>query len=353
MREQITVLLAQNAARSARVQDLEGRLAKDSHNSSKPPTSDGLKRALPQRRSLRRSSGRKPGGQLGHRGQTLPLLTSDQVDAVVTHRPTVCGVCQAPLEAQGVSATVTGLDRRQVHDLPPQRLQVTEHQALHVQCAVCQHITAAPFPMSVPSRAQYGSHLRAWVVYLVTQQCVPYARVRDLLVEGYGATVSLGTLVTWVRQAAQALVPVETALKHALGCAPVLHNDETGIRRMGQLAWAHVTSTPQLTHYAIHAKRGTAATDAIGVLPQYTGVSVHDGWTPYQTYSGCRHALCNVHHLRELTFLEEQYPQTWATAVRSSARCARRWPRRAPLATPASSPTSGTLSSPATSRRSP
>ena len=84
------------------------------------------------------------------------------------------------------------------------------------------------------------------------------------------------------------------------------------MRRSGRLAWAHVASTPRLTHYAIHAKRGAEATEAIGILPGYTGVSVHDGWKPYQAQYACRHALCNIHHLRELTFVEEQYHQPWA-----------------------------------------
>ncbi|MEO7003270.1 MAG: IS66 family transposase [Ktedonobacterales bacterium] len=313
-REQIATLLRQSAEMQQRLTDLEARLAKDSHNSSKPPASDGLKRPPPQTRSLRRRSGRTPGGQLGHRGETLHLVAPAQVDAVVEHRPPVCATCQASLDA---TAVVTGRERRQVHELPPTRLQVTEHQALQVRCAACQQVTTALFPSRVASRAQYGPHLRAWVVYLVTHQCVPYARVRDVLVEGYGVHLSLGTLVAWVRQAAQSLVPVETALKQALAHAPILHSDETGVRRAGRLVWAHVTSTPRLTHYAIHPKRGTAATDAIGILPGYTGVSVHDGWKPYQTYTGCRHALCNVHHLRELTFLEEQYQQTWATDLKA------------------------------------
>jgi transposase len=115
---------------------------------------------------------------------------------------------------------------------------------------------------------------------------------------------------------AAALGPVEDAIKAALVRAPVLHVDETGVRRAGKLAWAHVASTARLTHYAIHAKRGTPATDAIGILPSYHGVSVHDGWKPYRAYTACRHALCNIHHLRELTFLAEAYHQPWAKEVK-------------------------------------
>ncbi len=309
-REQIAALLE-------RVHELEARLAKDSHNSGKPPSSDGLKRQLPRTRSLRRASGKKPGGQLGHRGETLHLVAAPNV--IVEHRPTVCAACQTPLEGgeDGVAPEVVACERRQVQDLPTIRLCVTEHQALSIRCPACQQVTAGAFPPAAPSRAQYGPQLRALAVYLVAQQFVPYARTRDLLTDLCGARLSVGTLVEWVQQSAQTLEPVEEELKAALHRAPVLHSDETGVRRSGRLAWAHVASTARLTHYAIHAQRGSEATSDIGILPDYRGVSVHDGWKPYQAQANCRHALCNVHHLRELTFVEEQYDQPWAKDLKA------------------------------------
>lgn len=295
-RGQITALLAE-------VQDLRGKLAKDSHNSHKPPTSDGLQR---RPRSQRRPSGRKSGGQLGHPGQTLPLVATP--DQVVRHQPAQCWHCQADLEGVAPHAA----ERRQVLDLPSIRLHVREHRAGHVRCPACGELAVAAFPAEVASRIQYGPRLRALVVYLVEQQLVPYARVRDLLADLLGQALSVGTLVRMVQECAQALAPVEEALKAQAQAAPVLHNDETGVRVAGRLEWIHVSSTATLTHYGVHAKRGTAATDAIGILPAFGGVSVHDGWKPYQTYIGCRHALCNVHHLRELTFVEEELHQPWA-----------------------------------------
>lgn len=297
LRQQVTVLVA-------RVQDLEARLAKDSHNSGKPPASDGLARKT---RSLRRRSGKKPGGQLGHRGETLRLAAVP--DVVVEHRPAVCLGCGVPLAADALTVL---RERRQVHELPPLRLSVTEHQALHVQCRVCRVVSMGTFPVEAPSRAQYGPRLRAFAAYLVQQQLVPYGRVRELFGALFGVHLSLGTLVAWVRQAAATLEPVEQQIKAALGRAPVLHSDETGVRRAGRLAWAHVASTGRLTHYAIQAQRGGVATDAIGILPGFQGVSVHDGWAAYRANASCRHALCNIHHLRELTFLEEQFDQAWA-----------------------------------------
>jgi len=140
--------------------------------------------------------------------------------------------------------------------------------------------------------------------------------VREFLADLLGVRVSLGTLTRWVAQGAETLRPVEEAIKAALVRAPVLHSDESGVRRAGKLAWAHVASTSRLSHYAIHAKRGREATDAIGILPRYHGVSVHDGWKPYRHYTQCRHALCNIHHLRELTFVEEQSHQVWASELK-------------------------------------
>ncbi len=304
-REQIVQL-------GAYIRDLEARLAKDSHNSSKPPSSDGLKRKT---RSLRAKSGKKPGGQLGHRGETLRLVAAP--DAVVEHRPAHCSQCRTPL----ADAEVVLRERRQVQELPPVvSLVVSEHRALHVRCPECGQVSVGAFPAEVPSRAQYGSRVRALAVYLVEQQHLPLGRVQQVLADALGMRLARGTLVGWIAQAARALEPVERHIKGALAQAPVLHHDETGVRRAGTLAWAHVTSTPRLTHYAIHPKRGREATDAIGILPAFGGVSVHDGWSSYGVYTACRHALCNVHHLRELTFLEEEYRQAWAADMKALLR---------------------------------
>ena len=192
--EEIAALRAENARQRdqiallvARVRELEARLAKDSHNSGKPPSSDGVARKT---KSLRRRSGKQPGGQLGHRGETLRLVATP--DAVVEHRPSVCARCQAPLDELD-EAAVVGHERRQVRELPALRLVVQEHRALHVRCPHCQAITVGLFPRQAASRAQYGPRLRALAVYLVEQQFVPYGRVCELFADLFGASLSLGT----------------------------------------------------------------------------------------------------------------------------------------------------------------
>jgi transposase len=318
--EEIAALKAENAALReqvlvlvARVQELEGRLAKDSHNSSQPPSSDGLAR---KPKSLRLKSGKKPGGQPGHRGRHLRLVA--QPDLVITHRPTTCGTCYTPLAPRAWA----WVERRQVHELPPLRLVVTEHQIAHVRCTRCGATTRGQTPASVLAPVRYGPRLRALAVYLVQQQFVPYARGRELLAEVFGAPLSVGTLVRLVRQAGDHLQvhAVEGQIRRQLRREAVLHHDETGLRVVDAagagLQWTHVTSTPRVTQYALHPQRGAQALDAIGILPRFRGVSLHDGWTAYRHYHRCRHALCNAHHLRELSFVEEELHQAWAGTLK-------------------------------------
>src|SRR6266851_3195202 len=124
----------------------------------------------------------------GHRGETLRLVATP--DTVVEHRPTVCARCQAPLDELD-DAAVELRERRQVCELPTLRLVVQEHRALHLRCPRCQAVTVGTFPAEAPSRAQYGPRLRALAVYLVEQQFVPYARVRELFADLFGASLSL------------------------------------------------------------------------------------------------------------------------------------------------------------------
>jgi transposase len=315
LRAQVAALQQQVQVLLAEVQRLKGRLAKDSHNSSKPPSSDGLGRKT---KSLRQPSGKPSGGQPGHRGHQVRLVAIP--DEVVVHTPVRCAGCQQvlPNDAPG------WVERRQVHELPLVRVRVTEHQIRHVRCPVCGVTTEAEAPTGVGAPRQYGPRLRAVAAYLVQQQFVPYARTRELFAEVFGVALSEGTLVNLVRQGAARLQGVADQIKAALQPAPVLHHDETGLRVAGPegagLQWTHVTCTQDLTHYARHPARGVAALDAIGVLPAYTGVSVHDGWTSYRHYTRCRHALCNAHHLRELTFVEEELQQVWAGQLKTLLR---------------------------------
>src|SRR6266487_218902 len=306
LRQENATLRDQVAVLSERINVLEAKLAKDSHNSHLPPSSDRFHR---QPKSLRKKSGKKPGGQAGHPGSTLKL--SPTPDQVMVHPVEVCQHCQQDLR----EVASLQVERRQVLDLPPKHVLVIEHQAQQKCCPACHQISLAAFPDDVRAPVQYGAALGAVGVYLVQQQLLPYERACEVIEDLLGPAMSVGTLVGLVERCAEQLAPVEQQIKAALSRAEVLHQDETGLYVAGKCHWMHVSATDHLTHYAVHPKRGKEALDAIGILADFGGVSVHDGWGSYWQYR-CQHALCNVHHLRDLTFLEEEQQQAWASEMK-------------------------------------
>lgn len=281
----------------AEIVELKARLAANSRNSSRPSSSDGLSKPAvdPKKRSLRERSGKKQGGQEGHAGARLDRVAVP--DAIVEHPPECCDGCGADL-AEAESAP--GGESRQVFDVPEQRaLRVIEHVATQRRCD-CGHVSCGRFPDGLGAPTQYGPGVRALGVYLHVFQHLPYDRACQALCDLVGAEVSTGTLTSWVTAAAAGLCDFDERLRILLADAPVCHFDETGARIAGRLGWVHSASTSTLTRYSTHQRRGQEAIDHAGVLPDFTGVAVHDGWAPYRNYERCEHGLCNIHHLREL-----------------------------------------------------
>ena len=296
----------QIAALSQQVKDLQDRLAKDSHNSSLPPSSD---RFVRQPKSVRTKSEKKSGGQEGHQGTTLRF--AEAPDEVIEHRVTVCACCQHDLRE--VQACVTL--RRQVVDIPSPQLLVQEHRAEQKQCPRCQQMTLASFPPTVTAPIQYGPRIGAVAVYLTQQQLLPLERTCEVLSDLLGVQMSEATVGELIQRTACQLAPVEQQIKEALIESPVLHQDETGVRVAGKGYWEHVSSTATLTHYQVHASRGQEALNAIGILPLFKGISIHDCWASYFLYD-CEHALCLVHVLRELVFQAEERGAIWAAELK-------------------------------------
>ena len=287
---------------SARVDELEGRLRKDSHNSSKPPSSDGLSR---KPKSLRVSSGRKSGGQKGHPGNTLRRAATP--DVIVPHPlPDHCDGCGARLDAQADGMIE---DWRQVFDLVRPVLQVTEHRGYELLCR-CGQRHRSVFPGHVTAPVQYGPVLKSTLVYLTQQQLLPMQRTTEIMSDLFGVQLSQGSVHSSIAQAAQTLEPEVERIAAAMKLAPVAHFDETGQRVGARLRWLHSASTSDLAWYGAHDKRGQIAMDAFGILPEFLGTAVHDGLAAYRAYA-CAHGLCNAHHLRELVYLDETIAQTW------------------------------------------
>jgi transposase len=285
-------------------------VAKDSHNSSRPPSTDPpwAKRT----KSLRRPSGRRPGGQAGHYGETLRLVA--QPNRVVEHRPRECRSCHASLD----SAQVVGHRRQQVVEVVPARLKVTEHRLAVLRCGRCGKTTRGEFAGSVRSGVQYGPGVKARVLYLQQYQLLPYARTAEAMRDLFGCLLSTGTVANIVRECSDALLKTELKIKRGLRRSSLIHADETGLRVEGRLQFVHVASNSRLTHYAAASGRGRTAMEEAGVLARYRGTCVHDGWPAYSFYTQCRHALCGAHLLRELTFFAELSAETktWAQPLK-------------------------------------
>jgi transposase len=295
----------QQAARtqlSARVAQLEHQLATQSHNSSTPPSSDGLGKKT---KSRREKSGKKPGGQPGHPGQTLRMVA--QPAHTVRHDPERCPDCGEPL----ADVPATDVEARQVFDVVLSPLEVTEHQVGTKACPQCGCASRGAFPVGVTQSVQYGPHLLSLLVYLVVFQLLPLKRTRELIADLFGAAIGGGTLRGAVERCFVGLADTAPQIQEAIRQAKCAGFDETGVRIDGKLHWWHTASTPELTHYSVHPKRGREGMEAGGILPAFGGRAVHDAWGSYFGY-GCDHALCNAHHLRELTYLVEREQQEWA-----------------------------------------
>src|SRR5215207_2650032 len=233
---------------------------------------------------------------------------------VINHRPARCRHCSRPL----VGIQGSSVERRQVVELVPARLRVTEHRAEVVRCSSCGRRTKAGFPADVSATVQYGPSILARALYLHDYQLLPYARAAEAMRELFGCAISAGTLSTAVRRCATGLIETEVKIKRGLRRSAVIHADETGLRVKGKLAYVHVASSTRLTHYGADMPRGKAAIDEIDIPPAYRGTCVHDGWLSYTHYPDCRHALCGAHLLRELTYFEELSEETkaWASPLK-------------------------------------
>jgi transposase len=278
----VAALQAENASLKARLAELERRLGLNSSNSGKPPSSDGLKK--PARvTSLRDRSGKKPGGQKGHKGETLRQVADP--DVVIDHYPSACSGCGAGLDPD----TSVGHSARQVFDLPePRPLVVTEHRAHDCRCAACGAQTRALFPDGVNAPVQYGPRIGAFVLYLLHYQLLPEKRLVELLADLLGVKLAAATIARISRDCARRFRDFADVVRDHIAAAPVKHMDETGFRIGGTTRWLHVASTALLTFYRVCAKRGS-------LLANVAGIVIHDHWKPYYTMPGVLHALCNAH----------------------------------------------------------
>lgn len=280
---------------------LMGSLNKNSRNSSKPPADDKNR----ARGSNRQKSNKKPGGQNGHVGTNLKKTDNpDKIEHILIDKS------QLPKGKYHDA----GYESRQVFDINITRV-ITEYRAQILEDQNGNRFMAA-FPDDVKSEVQYGNEAKVNAVYASQFQLIPYARIQDQFADQMQLPLSVGTIFNFNQECYELLADFDAIAKQQLTAADLLHVDETSINVNKKTTWLHVASNDNWTYFYPHKKRGTVATDTIGILPNFTGILCHDHWKPYYTYDDCAHSLCNAHHERELTFAAEQDNQSWAKDLR-------------------------------------
>lgn len=282
-----------------RIEERERRLTKESQNSSKPPSSDGLKR----KGKPRQKSSQPEGGQAGHQGHPLQHVATP--DRVLTHRPGHCAACQCEFQQEARQVK----ERRHIHEAPEMRLLVTEHRVEALCCPACQHLTVARFPAEGDAPAHYGPQMQALAVSSSQFQLLPMERIGKRFADLWGCHLSESTLAIWIAKAARTLEP-----RMLLLARKVDHVDETGGRIKGLLQWFHVNATPWLTLHGWHRKRGQKAMDSIGIVPHSEGRAIHDRLSSDDYYPYTQ-SVCGAHLFRDCVFVAEHDQQSWAQAM--------------------------------------
>ena len=292
----------------SRLSAVEENIAKNSGNSSKPPSSDGLSKPplKPMPQSLRTKTGKKPGGQKGTAGKTL--LPVEKPDHIVMHRPESCWHCQISLQE---ADEITYL-RRQVFEMPEPRIVVTEHRAMRLRCFCCGKETQGSFPKNVLHPVQYGPYLLGFATYLHSVHMLPFARCVQILQNITMAPFSVGSLSHALSIASTKLESFDGQLQEALDQVGHKHADETGSRVAGKLHWIHVRCTKTLCRLFRHTNRGSMA---LKDLSEYRGTLMSDFYSSYVRLS-CSHQFCGAHLLRELMFTQEVLGQGWAGSLK-------------------------------------
>jgi len=306
----ITRLLSYILFLEKRIIELENRLNLNSSNSSIPPSKDPLNKPKRKIPNSRVPSGKKPGGQKGHPGVTLSPV--EEPDIVIDHMPSVCSGCGTTVQTK----LTKFLGERQEVEIPPVKIQYIAHRIHSYFCPHCQVITNGTYPEHITQKIQYGPRLIAYVAYLSVYQLIPVKRLTQILYDFHGCSISQGTVINMIERVGSNLEGFTKKVTELLIESPVIHTDETGMKVGKKKYWLHLASTQFLTLYGIFRSRGHAGIEALGVLPNYFGIAIHDFWESYSKYP-CKHAYCNAHIIRELTRVEEETNQQWAVKMRS------------------------------------
>ena len=292
----------------ARIKELEEKLGMNSSNSSKPPSSDNK---LSKKKATQKNSEKRRGGQKGHKGSFLKKV--EVPNRVVPLKSKVCKHCHKDI----ADVPSIKIEKRQLFDIPPIEIEVTEYQSHKVCCPHCQTMNQEKFPINVKATTQYGDNIKAWVSYLNAHHMLPYERIAELIEDMVKHKISTGTIYNFLSESYDNLEAFEERLKKELLKEEIVHADETGVNVQGNLKWIHTASSNSAVHYGVHNKRGYEVMDAIDILPNYQGVLIHDHWSSYHHYNNITHSFCNAHILRELQSQIDNHDKLWAKELQT------------------------------------
>ena len=303
MRKELTTAYAKLDAANAKIAELEERINKNSQNSSKAPSTDGYQKPLPK--GLRKASGKKQGGQRGHKGSRLHI--NKEPTETVFYMPEKCAECPRQAKCRKRACVA---ETRYVADAVVD-ITLTAHESLEIVCPRSKERRRGPFPTDVNAPMQYGDKLNALVVAFHTVGAVSTNRIHELFGNVFEIPLSTGTVINMVSNCAAKVKPVVDRDRDKIAAGPLAHFDETGCRVNQRLNWVHVASTSSETYLCLSEKRGSKGMDEGGVLPAFHGIAVHDCWAPYWKYD-MEHGICCAHLLRELNGIQENHPeQKW------------------------------------------
>jgi len=304
------LLKAKNAELKAELEELKARLDSNSHNSNKPPSSDGYKKKT-VKPALPRSKGSRQGGQEGHKGHTLKQVEAP--DKIVICTPGVC-TCGHEFEKEELMLA----EKRQVFDLPQPKLEITEYQIFKASCPECGQEQKGVAPEGVNAPAQYGNKVKAFVVLLNVHYTIPYKKIQLLFSDLFGYPINESTISSADEKCYEKLEESENIIKSKIIGNNVVHADETGLRTAEKLHWLHTATTLLYTYLFVHEKRGSGAIQSNkSILMDYIGWLVHDCWGSYFNLKNLKHAICGAHILRELQGLIDGGETKWAKVFKS------------------------------------
>jgi len=297
--EKLEELIQKQSDEIKRLNDI---ISKDSNNSSKPPSTDNkFKKQLGSKKS---NINRKRGGQKGHLGSNLKMVSNPDKIVVLSETKCHCGYSISDVESSKIV-------KRQLFDIPKMKMQITEFRQDIKICPECNTVHKPDFPANLNAPTQYGDNIKSLIAYWNTYQMIPYERISEMVEDFTSHKISQGTIFSMLQHCCSRLEKYEEDIKRLLLKQDVIHCDETGVSVGGKLHYTHVVSSSLLTYYMLHAKRGKEAINEMNILPYYQQIVVHDHWSPYYSY-GCKHSYCNAHYLRELLFIAEQKKEIWA-----------------------------------------